>query len=146
MGNPIRRLSFTLILALTAAAGATYAQESSVEIMQVPSNAKPINNDEATLKATDQNVGGDYQSQIINDPNMNDRARAESLMNSGQENNVVDGKQPIVIHGGIAMLKAARGTAQDEKKPSKTKAPDENETDTGEPDENTVSQPTGNKQ
>lgn len=66
---------------LTAFAGSTCAQ-SVVDIPQVPANATPTGNEEAAIKATD-NDKGDYQDQIMNDPATNDRARAEAVINAG---------------------------------------------------------------
>lgn len=84
MRNTVRNLGFALGLTLTALAVPVHAQ-SVFDISQVPSDAKPVSNDESALKAKNHDAGSNYQNQIMNDPGLNDRARAEAVMHAGND-------------------------------------------------------------
>lgn len=94
-----RMLGIVFSMVFTTFATAAYTQ--SIDIPQVPSSVRSTDNAEATLNTTNHDNTGDYQNQIMNDPNLNDRARAEAAMNSG--NNEAD------MEGVGSNMNAARG-------------------------------------
>ncbi len=95
----LKTLGFVLGSVLFAG---TALASSSVEIPQVPANAEPADNDESMIKANNNNDSSDYQNQILNDPNMSERARAEAAINSSNRAAEMEG-----VTGGD--VEAARG-------------------------------------
>src|SRR6185437_13751559 len=84
-----RALGFVFSMTLAALSVASFAQ--GVAIPQVPANAQPTDNEESAINASNHGNTGDYQSQILSDPNLNERARAQAVMNEGQDTGLNDG-------------------------------------------------------
>ncbi|HEU5048472.1 MAG TPA: hypothetical protein VFT64_11595 [Rickettsiales bacterium] len=79
------RGKFSLVaIGLAAFAVPGIASAETVDIPQVPADSTQVNNAESGIHAENRSRS-DYQSQILNNPELNDRARAESIIRSDEE-------------------------------------------------------------
>lgn len=84
-------LALGLALALPGIAAA-----ENVDIPQVPPDSTEVNNAESGIHV-DNRSHGDYQNQILNNPEYNDRARAESILRNEEE---TQGNTATITQGG----------------------------------------------
>ncbi len=74
--------TFGIIIGL-AVAGIVQAAfaANDVNITQIPRNSKPIDgNKEQAIKADENPAGSDYQTEILTNPELNERARSEEIL------------------------------------------------------------------
>src|SRR5271157_2181215 len=82
--------SFVIILSLSAVGASSAAVAQGVNIPQVPKDAAPVENaGEPSVSGKDVPNNEDYQNEVLSNPEINDRARAEAAINGSGGNTAV---------------------------------------------------------
>ena len=114
-------LLFNIIISLLFCLNFSCALAEDVNIQQVPKNSKEYSNKEFEVdENSNQSQTNDYQNSILSDPNINDRARANALINSNNDNVVIinqegdDNKSSVIQTGKNNIAKQTqKGKAND---------------------------------
>lgn len=94
MNNAGKSFGVVLGVALVTASAAI---ANDITIQQVPANAAPVSNAEANI-TQESGADSDYQKSVLSNPAINDRARVEAIMNSGD--NSGGGNTAVIVQNG----------------------------------------------